>query len=418
MEVNQPMKRLVVTIIVLSLLGAGAMATTTAGAPAHGPTMGFGMDAGSIRDQAKAGATPDYGAMWIGPWNLEQGWGQPSDELSAMRKAGVTPVIQFYYWGDDISPDCVDNGCWSDLHGVRKTQNGWERLAGGLIDLLWKEMDGKEVVIVMETEFNKDDMQTHKPFDKQLKSMMDRISKGYPKAEMVLGLGNWNRDAWSTWTRSADAADQIGIQGMRGSTQDSRSEYRDLYQDTLKGAREAKKQFGKPVFITDISLSSYPEKVYLDLQANEMQKFFSNLHELKAAGVTAMLYRTWEDQPWKNLANYYGEAERHWGFAYDDGKWKPAAGVWVHGVNNERYQATFSLASGVNPSWTEVYVKADSEPDRVHARVDGGPWHRLSQTDYGSWARALEIEPGSKVDFRVTSSEGYYAYSKTFTWRS
>jgi hypothetical protein len=410
------MRRLVVTILAFSLLVSGAAMATTAGAQSSGKTMEFGMDSKSIKAQTRAGAAPDYGAMWIGPWNLEKGWGEPRDELREMRKAGVTPVIHFYYWGDDISRKCVKDGCWSSLHGVQKTESGWKRLADGLVDLLEKEMNGRKVVIIMESEFNKDDMQTYKPFDRQLRDMMDRISDKYPRAEMVLGLGNWNRDAWSTWTRSAAAADQIGIQGMRGSTQDSRSEYRDLFEDTLKGARKAKSEFGKPVFITDIALSSYPNKDYRKHQERELQEFFDGMDKLKRAGVTAMLYRTWGDQEWKNLDNYYGKAERHWGLADKNGKWKPAASVWVEGVQDERYDVDFRIGNRASEWWTEVYVDAKKDPERVHVRVDGGSWTRLSESDWGSWTRVHNIEEGSKVEFRATSKEGHQAYSKTYRW--
>jgi len=44
--------------------------------------------------------------------------------FGAMQNAGVTPALHFYYWGDDISPSCVENGCWSTLHNAQKTRAG------------------------------------------------------------------------------------------------------------------------------------------------------------------------------------------------------------------------------------------------------------------------------------------------------
>src|ERR1044072_5115183 len=91
--------------------------TTSTSAP-----IAFGMDAGSVAAQSAAGAKPDYGTFSVGPWTLTSGWGGPDAQLDAMRSAGVTPAIHFYYWGDDISPTCLENGCWSSLHNTQKEQ--------------------------------------------------------------------------------------------------------------------------------------------------------------------------------------------------------------------------------------------------------------------------------------------------------
>lgn len=424
------MKPLLASIISLALLLGGAGLTGTVGAQSgSGDTIGFGMDADSIRDQTSAGAKPDYGVMWIGPWTLSSGWGGPGDRMDQMRAQGVTPVIHFYYWGDDISPSCVENGCWSSLHNTWKDQDGWQRLAKQLVDNLHKHMGGEEVIVVMETEFNKASLQDYKPFDKMLRDKTNYIKWNYNGAEMVLGLGNWRTDAWDVWTAAAAANDQIGIQAMRGSTKDSLSAYNSIYEATLAGAKKANSLFGKPVFITDVALSSYPEPEYREHQAKNLKKFFDGMDELKRAGVTAMVYRTWLDQPDKNLGNYYGQAERHWGMAWANGGWKPAASVWVDGVKAERsgsssgsgsgsssggYTTSFSPASGSNEWWIDVNVGGN--PARVDVKINDGSWTRLDKTSWGTWAKSLHAPEGSDVRFRATNSAGDRAYSETFSW--
>jgi hypothetical protein len=324
------MRYLLVSLVTLGLLLGGAQVLPDAEAStAFTGTMKFGMDARSVKAQTDAGVKPDYGTMWIGPWNLVHGWNEPRSQMTQMRNAGVTPVIHFYYWGDDISQRCFERGCWSSLHNVNKNQADWQRLAQQLVNNLNSRMGGERVIIVMESEFNKGDMQNYKPFDKALADKANFIKKNYPNARIVLGLGNWNHPAWSTWSQAAAASHMIGIQAMRGSTQDSLTSYRNLYESTLAGAQHAQKTFGKRVLITDIALSSYQEPTYLRHQAEALQKFFDGRNALKQAGVTGMIYRAWHDDPNKNLQNYYGKAERSWGIAWASGNWKPAASVWV-----------------------------------------------------------------------------------------
>src|SRR5687768_14384757 len=81
--------------------------------PAEGTTsytpVKFGMDAGSVSAQSTAGVKPNYGSLWIGPWTLSSGWGGPDAQLAKLKASGVTPVVQFYYWGNDISRSCIQN---------------------------------------------------------------------------------------------------------------------------------------------------------------------------------------------------------------------------------------------------------------------------------------------------------------------
>lgn len=329
-----------------ALLSVGILAASVMLVPAHAmaatpetpKTFKFGMEAAAIADQTKAGVKPDYGTFWVGPWTLKHGWAGPGGQMDSMEAQGVTPAIHFYYWGDDISQSCIENGCWSSLHSSHKNKADWQKLAQQLVDQLNARMEGKPVVIFLETEFNKADVQTYEPLDGYLAEKAAFIKKNYPNAEVVLSLGTWNTPAWKTWDRAAAASDMIGIQAMRGSTKDSYSHYRSLFESTVAGAQTATDLFHKPVFVIDVALSSYPEPEYLKHQADELREFFTGMPALKAAGAEAMIYRSWRDHQ-MDLANYYGQAERHWGLSWSGSPVKPAGQVWIDGVKAERASA-------------------------------------------------------------------------------
>jgi len=403
------------------------------GQPAEAATpepIGFGMEAGAIDLQTNAGVKPDYGTFWIGPWTLKYGWGGTDDKLDSMRSKGVTPAIHFYYWGDDISQNCLENGCYSDLHNAQKNKAGWQTLAQQMVDHLDARMGGEEVVIFLESEFNKADVQTYEPLDGYLAEKAAFIHKQYPNAKVVMSLGSWNSGAWATWDRTAAASDYVGIQGMRGSTRDSPSHYRDLYETTLTNAKKLQGLFGKPVFLQDIALSSYPEPDYLSMQSAELKEFFDGMGELKSAGVVAMVYRSWRDSPNMDLANYYREAERHWGLTWNGYDLKPAGKVWIDGVKAERtgaaapapsgpapaFTASFAPSKNVNEWWVDVKVTASNAPIAVAASHDGGTFVALSKTSWGTWAKSFHAPAGGTMVYRATDAYGQSVTSDPFPW--
>lgn len=297
----------------------------------------FGMEAASVDLQVQAGVKPDYGVIWVGPWTLTSGWGGPDDALRKMAAAEVTPVVQFYYWGDDISPTCVEDGCWSNLHNTWKDKGGWGRLAAQLTEHLRSTLGDRRAVIVLETEFNKGGAQTYEPLDGYLADKAKFLREKFPTAHVVLGFGNWGQNNWNVFDRAAAASDAVGIQGMRGSTRDSRESYLGLADALQSGVRGLRDRFAKPIFVTDVALSSYPEPEYLDLQTRALRTVLDRLPALREDGVTGLIYRSLRDATTKDTKNYYGEAERHFGLVWTaNGTWKPAMKDWVAAVGAAR----------------------------------------------------------------------------------
>jgi hypothetical protein len=103
--------------------------------------------------------------------------------------------------------------------------------------------------------------------------------------------------------------------------------------DTLiSGASHLNNTFRKPAFIIDLALSSYPSSEYEGYQDGIVRQLFLRLGELKAAGVSGIIWRAIVDDPSMDTSNYHGVAERHWGFVRADGSEKPAFRPFVDGV--------------------------------------------------------------------------------------
>ncbi|HEX2066665.1 MAG TPA: hypothetical protein VHI93_07625, partial [Candidatus Thermoplasmatota archaeon] len=253
----------------------------------------------------------------------------------------------------------------------------------------------------------------------------------YPAVQIVLGFGNWGSVHWGTFDRAAAASDMTGIQGMRGSTRQTLEQYGSLYEGLQTGANKLQTLFGKPIMLTDIALSSYPEPQWLQPQADTLKEVFDHLPELKAAGVQAIIYRSWMDSPGMDLANYYGMAERYWGLANKSGL-KPAAQVWIDGVKAERanaapapapapaptapFNATFTPSKGSNEWWVDVKVAATGAVASVSVTVNGGPAKALAKTNWGTWAASLNAPKGSAVVFTAKDPAGASAASKPIAW--
>jgi hypothetical protein len=357
--------------------------------------------------------------------------------LGRARWRNGEPAIQFYYWGDDISPTCVEKGCWSSIHDTQKDRYHWQMLGDQLAAHLNSKLGGAKAVVFLESEFNKKGISTYEPFDGYLATIAYRLHGAYPNAVIVLAFGNWQSGDWHNFDRAAAASSMIGLQGLRGSTKDSATAYNDLYSATLAGSKTMASLFHKPIMLTDIGLSSYTEPNYLTMQHDNLKKFFSGIGSLQGAGVKTILYRSWYDSPGASTANFYGEAERHWGLAYSGSSRKAAAQAWIDGVKAVRYgsssssssttsstsgstsggyTAQFAPASGANEWWVDVKVTASPTPVKVEAQVAGGSWTALATTDYGTWAKSMSAPKGSSVVFRATDSTGRVAWSPTMTW--
>ena len=311
-----------------------AVATVPATASAQ---VRFGFDTDSLPKAKQVGMPVAYGAAWAGAWNQKWGWNDVKAKLQAAKDAGVTPVIQWWYWGDDISPACVENGCTDRYEGVWKDKATWTRLSNELADLIVQVMGPDSgALVVTETEFNKNGIEDYRPFDSYL---VDQAAIFHARQlKVVLGYGNWGRAQWRNFSGAAAAADLIGTQILRSSIRDS-TDYLSGADALLQSAQYIQSTFQKPTLITDFAFSSYPEPSYLNDQDTVVRDIFARMDEFNAAGVQGMIWRMLVDDPTFDTSNYHGEAERHWGLIHADGTPKPAYQAFFNGVLTEKAAA-------------------------------------------------------------------------------
>lgn len=346
-----------------------------------------GTSLGSVDALSNLGAKPDYGTFWVGIWTKKD-WDSVDNQLRNARAKGVTPFIQWYYWGDDITPTCVEKGCYSTLHGGWKTKSDWNAMAVTLAKRIRSVMGNAPVVVNLETEFNKQGIQSFEAFDGYLAAQASTFRTHAPNAKLVLGFGNWGWQYYKNFDRAIAKVDYLGFQELLGSTRDSDYAYDRGVDRILAAAKNLHDTFRKPTFLTDTGFSSYPEPKYSDYQERMVKGLFARLDELAAAGVHAWMYRAMHDNPTFNTANYYGYAERYWGFIRKDGSWKPAMDDYVRGVK--------ALRAGPDAR----AVPATLEAETLRERTTGGVAFDADATG----DRAFNLWGNGHVGDRIASS--------------
>jgi hypothetical protein len=302
--------------------------------------MRFGVDMASVGKAASQGLSVAYGAFWVGPWTQKYGWDETDRNLKEARKRDVVPVVNWWYWGDDINPQAVEQGTEDRYHHIHKDRAGWTRMSQQLADHIDKAMGGQETIVVLETEFNKNGIESYAPFDDYLAEQI-RILQAKPGIKVVLGFGNWGRQGWGRFPKAIAASDMLGIQLLQSSVRDAAT-YAKAPDALVSAARYIHAQFDKPSLIVDLALSSYGAH-YEDSQAAVMADLFQRLPELKVAGVQGLIWRAITDDPKFDTANYHGEAERHWGLLRADGSAKPAFAAFTTGVRVESAQTAVAV---------------------------------------------------------------------------
>jgi hypothetical protein len=301
--------------------------------------MRFGADIEALPRARSQGLPLTYGSLWLGAWTQRWGWSDANTKLRAASAGGVTPVISWWYWGDDISPSCIEYGCNDRYHGVRKDKATWYRMTSELAANIEAALGSREAIVVVETEFNKDGIEDYEPFDGYLAEIA-AILHARGNIKVVVGFGNWGQHHWPRFDRAVASADLLGVQTMRSSMREPGSRYTDAIGSLVQSVHYLQGTFRKPVVVTDLAFSSYPSEGYEAVQAQVIGELFARMHELKAAGVVAIMYRMVADDPNFDTANYHGIAERHWGLLRADGSQKPAFSIFAAGVQRENGSGT------------------------------------------------------------------------------
>lgn len=310
-------------VIVLFLAFSGC---TSAIIVAEPPGLDMGIDADAVEALAAQGIRVRYGTVWVGAWNLEFGWGGTEESLRALLAQNVTPLVQFYYWGDDLTPECFHQGCMAGA--TIKSPEGWRRVATEFSALIQQVVGDRPIVIVVESEFNKKGMHESDAWDRALADMTLFLRGQLANARFVLGFGNWSEGYWAGFDEAVAAADAVGLQAMRATTIDDTESYLHIAERTVVSAKRLQEEFGKPILLHDVALSSFPEPDGSRLQEAAMREWVAAAPRLSEAGVEAFVYRSYWDTP--TTFGYFGPAEQHWGLVEGaGGSPKPALDEWT-----------------------------------------------------------------------------------------
>lgn len=307
-----------IALLLLVHVPAATAQTTSASLPP------LGMSIGSISGLKAADAAPKYGSYWVGEWMASSGWGGFDSAMKTAKAEGVTPVLYWYYWGDSISPTCFDaDGCDG------RNEAEWNMLTDQFVSRLQSTLGGAEALIVLENEFNKGGITgTYAPtFDAKLEKIALKL-KAVAGVKLVVGFGAWAEQNWQQFPKTIAVSEYVGYQMMRASTKDTETSYRAAADRSAYLSNYIAQQFNKPSFLYDVALSSYPDDHWKTVQAETLDAIFSKLVTSGNTGLQGVVYRSLNDH-YMSPANYYGEAESHWGLRTSDGTAKPAFDVWV-----------------------------------------------------------------------------------------
>ena len=301
--------------------------------PAPAPTgarLRFGVHVDSLPTADAYSVPMNFGVFWMGSWTQKYGWGYAEANLAAASARGITPVVHWWYWGDDISPDCVERGCQDGRQGVWKDRATWYRMTRELAAVIDTTMKGAETIVIVETEFNKGGIELYEPFDGYLLDQIIELRR-VPGVKVVVGFGNWGLSNWGRFDRAAAAADLVGTQLLRSSVRDA-STYHQAVDTLMSGVAHLNNTFRKPTLVIDLALSSYPSSEYEAHQEAIVRSLFQRAGELQSLGATGIIWRAITDDPSMDTSNYHGIAERYWGFVRADGSEKPAFRPFADGV--------------------------------------------------------------------------------------
>jgi hypothetical protein len=404
-------------VLVALLLAFSLAPLTPQAAAAHTSpaNVGLGVDAKGLAEAATVSAVPDYVSFWAGKWTATYGWGGLESALAAAHAKDATLVVLWFYWGNDISPECFASGC----NG--KSREEWSRMSAELARVVKDKAGGREVLVVLEPEFNKQSVTTsaYAPtLDAYLAAEATRL-KTTPGIKVVVGYGLWDLDLWGRIPKTLAASDALGFQSMRASTRHNESAYRGVANDILAGAKRAHALAPeKPVVLFDLALATYSptgSQFWERVQSETLSSILSKRPQYAAYGLSAILYRATRDDPKADQSDYFGPAEPTFGLKRADGAPKAGWNAWVKGMGGA--PAAWVPFSGVKGNEWWIEARVEGKPARVEARVDGGAWATMTERSWGAHAVSTRAPDGSAVELRATYGNGTVARAG-YAWPS
>lgn len=289
-----------------------------------------------VRGLKAAGIQARYGTIWLGPWTsiVNGKVSALASHITTCRAEGVTPFVQFFEAGDQITEAFFD-GTVTTSRGANLAR-WWT-----LVKAIGQTFGTQEGIVNLELEWFKGTIADGAPkFDSAWADAAHTIRGLAPNVRISNCPGEWcpSSKLKSLFPKMVATTDIWATQNLRGLTRDSITRYANGPNDLLTRLRDYRAAFpGKPLMVTDLAYSTYGgafSKTHPFLGGNlsgadQMQKdAFSRLVALRpqfeAIGVTDIIIRSLRDVNMDDAGNYYGAGEDGWGLVRQDGTKKPA----------------------------------------------------------------------------------------------
>ncbi|MEM7221034.1 MAG: hypothetical protein AAF515_21925 [Pseudomonadota bacterium] len=245
---------------------------------------------------------------------------ESSERLQAAIRAGYTPIIVDWYFGDDISPDFVR----------RNEQAYYQHLRDELLPLL---RGVPEVMVVLEPEFNKQGVEKWPEWDRIATRAINIIKDG-SSASVGLGVGDWAEldveEPLANIRDAAEASDFVAFLMMTSREYEATftSATNDLGTRLDRIVPRLAEIFDKPLFLAYTAISSAGD--WESRQGRYLRDILERLPLYADSELMGMGFFSLLDSP--RQEGWFGQAETRFGLLDNAGRGKPATDAWRTGV--------------------------------------------------------------------------------------
>ncbi|WP_151899215.1 hypothetical protein [Vibrio mediterranei] len=305
-------------------------------------------------------------SLWItqdSDWNWLR-----TDLLRGAHLHGYIPMINYWFFGDKISPEYV----------TANRQRYLEQIKNQLIPLL---RDLPQAYLILEPEFNKQGIETWDEWDPLMLEVIQLIRKGAPQVKVGLGLGDWDKPggtpSYASAEQAIEASDFVASMLMLSSYTERAHAAPDwsAWVRALRLGDRLKKRFNKPWMLAYLSIASQP--AWEQQQAVEIEKLAFYLPMLRSLGLFALNWFSLTDEPQQQ--GWFAEAEQSFGLLKASYQPKPALVDYQQLINAHRNEKT--------PQVKQFHAKlmANRQLEIKAQLVHWTRWEVVIQQDTNTW---------------------------------
>ncbi|WP_028115282.1 tetratricopeptide repeat protein [Ferrimonas senticii] len=225
-----------------------------------------------------------------------------SDLLTMATKAGYTPMISLWYFGDEISPEFV----------TEHWQPYLEMIQQRLIPLL---RTLPQAYLLLEPEFNKNGIESWPDWDRRMSQVVALIKQQLPNVKVGLVLGDWDgtgqQSSYETSLMTIEQSDFIGSMLMIANYTESAHSDPDWspWIRSLRLGQQLQQRFAKPWMLAYAAIASAPN--WQRRQRLELDKLQAYLPQLRGYGLFAINWFSAVDEPAQ--IGWFADAETSFG---------------------------------------------------------------------------------------------------------